>query len=201
MSRSIASTNASYTFVVSTARVLTANFIVTGSNNVQVTVWLGPLSPLGPSPGGTVQGAGTYTIGSQVTLVASPSPGYRLSSWMATDGSIIGAPALDTLTFTASTSRTVVANFASTDPRFGSLVVAVVGLYTNGAANIAVTGPNGYSTVVNYTGMLTGLTPGLYSLTPTLNLNFAGKVYNPNVQSANFTVPANSVFYYSMCYF
>jgi hypothetical protein len=116
------------------------------------------------------------------------------------DGSIFTPTAPNTLAFAATVDRTVVANFESTDPTRASLIVAVVGLPIYGTAAIAVTGPNGYSATVNESGILTGLVPGQYTLMPTLNLNFGGHLYVPTVQQANFTLQANSTFYYPMYY-
>jgi hypothetical protein len=168
-------------------------------SSYQINVWVSPFSPSSPSAGGVVNGAGSYASGSLVTLVALPNPGYRLGSWMKPeDGSIFSPTAPDTLAFNATIDRTIVANFESTNPSLGSLVVVVVGLPSYGAAAIAVTGPNGYSATVNQTGILTGLAPGIYTLTPALNLNFGGHLYVPDAQQSNLQITAGSTSYYSM---
>lgn len=61
-----------------------------------------------PASGGTMTGAGAYTNGSQVTVTASPAPGYSFVNWNANGVPVSGS---STYTFTASANRTLVANF------------------------------------------------------------------------------------------
>jgi hypothetical protein len=98
------SANANYSFTVSGNRALVANFSGTAdTNNVIVTV------TRTPATGGTVSGAGTAVIGSTVTLVATPASGFTFVNWTENGAAVSTSP---TLTFTAATNRTLVANFS-----------------------------------------------------------------------------------------
>jgi hypothetical protein len=65
------STNAHYTFTATVNRTLVANF------GPAYTI----LTSSYPSYGGVVTGAGVYTSGSNVTLVATPNHGFVFNSW------------------------------------------------------------------------------------------------------------------------
>ncbi len=95
------SANTSYTFSVSSARALVANFVRT------YTITLSAL----PAEGGSTSGAGTYDSGSTVTVIATPAAGYRFYSW-SEGGTAVSANA--SYSFTAAASRTLVANFVRT---------------------------------------------------------------------------------------
>ena len=62
-----------------------------------------------PNAGGTVSGAGTYDYGKSVTLKATAATGYEFVSWTE-NGNIVSTSA--TYSFTPSSNRTLVANFA-----------------------------------------------------------------------------------------
>lgn len=68
-------TTASYSFAANADRTLAANFALNGGN--LRTLELNP-SPLA---GGTVSGAGAYADESEVTIVATPNPGYLFKRW------------------------------------------------------------------------------------------------------------------------
>lgn len=70
------STNPNYTFAATTNRTLVANFDT--AFTVTTSVY--------PDYGGTVTGAGVYTVGSTVTLEALPAHGFVFNSW--SDGMI-----------------------------------------------------------------------------------------------------------------
>ena len=93
----VQSTLASYPFTVSSAKTLVANF-------VQQFV----ISASAGTGGSITSGAGTYDSGASVSVVATADAGYVFNNW--TDG---GSPVSSnaTYTFTASTARTLVANF------------------------------------------------------------------------------------------
>ena len=61
-----------------------------------------------PANGGTVSGAGAYSSGANVTLVATPNTGYVFVDWTEAG---IEVSAAASYTFTANGSRTLVANF------------------------------------------------------------------------------------------
>jgi len=94
----IVSTDLSYTFPVSGTRTLVANFnaLITAAANT--------------SDYGSVAGVGNYVIGSSCTLTATPTSGYAFSNWTE-NGNVVSSSA--TYTFTVSSTRTLVANFAT----------------------------------------------------------------------------------------
>jgi len=93
------STETSYTFTASANRVLVANFSMN-----QITV----STSSNPPSGGTTTGNGTYAIGSQVTVTATPTAGYEFVSWTLNDNVVSNNPSY---TFTAYGSINLVANF------------------------------------------------------------------------------------------
>jgi len=95
------STNATYTFTVSAARTLVANFSETG---LTIAATAGT--------GGTItSGAGNYIVGATATLVATANSGYRFANWTE-NGTIVSTNA--SYGFTVSTTRTLMANFLKT---------------------------------------------------------------------------------------
>ncbi len=98
----VVSTSASYTFTASASRTLVANFALT---TYSVT------TSSSPSGGGTTSGGGTVNCGSSVTVTATPASCYSFVNW--TEGATVVSTSAS-YTFTASASRTLVANFALT---------------------------------------------------------------------------------------
>ncbi|MGA2659094.1 MAG: choice-of-anchor tandem repeat GloVer-containing protein [Verrucomicrobiota bacterium] len=92
------SRSASYTFTVTTNRVLTANF------GPPCTVTLNAA----PQDGGPVAGGGTFLYGSSVTVLAGTNSGYAFAGWTE-NGSPVSASA--SYTFTATNNRVLTANF------------------------------------------------------------------------------------------
>jgi hypothetical protein len=70
----VAST-ATYNFPANADRTLAANFALNGGN-----LWTLALNP-SPLAGGTVTGAGAYADESEVTIIATPNPGYLFKRW------------------------------------------------------------------------------------------------------------------------
>lgn len=66
-----------------------------------------------PPNSGSVNGYGSFHIGESVTLVASPKDGYRFFNW--TENEEVVSTSIS-LTFTAWTNRTLVANFKEISP-------------------------------------------------------------------------------------
>ena len=119
------STSASYSFTISANRMLVANFSV-----ASYTI----AAPVSPAGLGSVTGAGTYTNGSSVTLQATPVSPNRFIGW--TEGfKVLGTSA--SLTFTASASRTLAANFGPQLPAgwAGQIDIGTPGTAGNGSLN------------------------------------------------------------------
>ena len=94
------SSNTSYTFIVTSNMSLIANFIrITYTVSVAAS----------PASGGVVNGGGTFTSGTSVTVIAVPSSGYQFVNW------IEGGAAVSTsanYTFPVSANRNLLANFS-----------------------------------------------------------------------------------------
>jgi hypothetical protein len=97
------SASASYTFAATADRVLVANFVQRPPTFTVVTSAL-------PSNGGTTSGDGAYTNGQPVTVTATPASGYQFVNWAENNAPV--SP-LASYTFTASTDRFLIANFAA----------------------------------------------------------------------------------------
>jgi hypothetical protein len=74
-----------------------------------------------PGAGGSTSGAGTYTSGTNVTVVATANPGYAFVNWTE-NGTPVSTSA--SYSFMASTNRTLVANFAPLNPKLNILLTA-----------------------------------------------------------------------------
>jgi hypothetical protein len=96
----VVSTSPSYTFTASSNRTLVANFS-------QITYLINTSSS--PSGGGTTGGGGTKTCGTSVTVTATTNTCYSFVNWMENGNVVSTSPSY---TFTASSNRTLVANFA-----------------------------------------------------------------------------------------
>ena len=62
-----------------------------------------------PANSGSVEGAGTYSYGTEATLTATPATGYSFTNWTE-NGTVVNAT--NPYTFTVTGDRTLVANFA-----------------------------------------------------------------------------------------
>jgi hypothetical protein len=106
-----------YTFTMTAPRTLVANFAV-GFTVAAGSSFL---------PGGSVSGAGGYATGSNVSLSASASPGYRFTGWTE-NGSTVSQNT--TYSFSASANRALVANF-----------VPIVGINSSAPGSLLLTWP------------------------------------------------------------
>ncbi len=94
--------NANYTFTLNGPRTLVANFTqVTYAVSVNAT----------PAVGGTVNGGGTFSGGTQQTVIATASANYSFVSWTEGGNTVSNSP---NYTFTLNAARTLVANFTTT---------------------------------------------------------------------------------------
>ena len=95
------STNANYTFTVTSNRSLVAQFQSQPQNyNISVSA--------NPTDGGTVSGGGTYQQGQSCTVSATPATGYNFVKWTE-NGTQVSTNA--NYTFTVTGNRTLVAQF------------------------------------------------------------------------------------------
>ncbi len=94
------STNPTYSFTADRDRTLVAHFVT--AYNISASA--------APVYGGSTTGGGWYNSGATVTLDATPAAGYTFVNWTE-----FGTPVSDlpTYAFTASASRTLVANFSA----------------------------------------------------------------------------------------
>jgi dienelactone hydrolase len=97
------STNASYTFTVTSNRTLVANFEEVTATEYTIS------ASANPSAGGSVSGTGTYAEDASCTLTATPNSGYEFINWTES-GSEVSTNA--SYTFTVTSNRTLVANFS-----------------------------------------------------------------------------------------
>ena len=124
----VVSTNASYTFSVTTNRTLVAHFT---ANTYTISV------SASPTNGGTVSGGGTCTYGQSCTVNATPATGYSFIGWMENGNTVSNNPRY---TFTVTGNRTLVANFkvetytidATVNPAIGGEIIGA-GTYEYGA--------------------------------------------------------------------
>lgn len=96
----LVSTNASYTFTISSNRTLVANF-------AQIIDTL--LTSANPSIGGNTSGGGTYTRGSNATVTATANAGYIFTNWTENGNPVSSNTSY---TFAISANRNLVANFS-----------------------------------------------------------------------------------------
>ena len=96
------STNASYTFTVTSNRNLVANF---EGETVEIKV------NIDPAESADITGEGSYHYGDQVVLTVEPFENYRFLNWTE-EGEVVCETT--TYTFTATESRTLTANLVST---------------------------------------------------------------------------------------
>lgn len=178
------STDANYTFVVTSERTLVAHFTTLPPNTYNINV------SANPSNGGTVTGGGSYQQGQSCTVSATAANGNTFTNWTE-NGSVVSNQA--SYTFTVNSNRTLVANFtqqeytitAIANPSNGGSVTGG-GTFTYGQSctltAIAATGytfvrwtENGsqVSTSPNYTFTVTG--------NRTLVANFQAQTYTIDV--------------------
>jgi len=131
---------------------------VTANMTVQVTFKVETFSiatSSSPVAGGGTSGGGTVNSGSSVTVVATPNAGYRFVNW--TEG---GSPVSATASynFTASASRTLVANFTPITYTIATSSSPVAGGGTSGGGTVnsgssvtVVATPNAGYSFVNWT--------------------------------------------------
>ena len=137
----VVSTNANYTFTVTSDRNLVANFSI---NTYSIT------ATTNPNEGGLVSGAGEYNHGASCTLTATANAGYTFVKWTK-NGTQVSTNA--SYTFTVTESAAYVAHFqlqsytiTATAAPTGSGTVSGTGQYNHGAScTLTATANTGYT--------------------------------------------------------
>ncbi|MBQ1733138.1 MAG: InlB B-repeat-containing protein, partial [Bacteroidales bacterium] len=119
----VVSTNTTYQFAIDGNRTFVAHF---EAEQYEIT------ATANPTEGGSVTGTGTFNYGQQVSLSATPNEGYQFVNWTE-NGSTVYTNA--NYSFTATTSRTLVANFQINTYTISASVNPVAGGTVNGAGN------------------------------------------------------------------
>ena len=146
---SVVSTDANYTFVVTSNRSLVANFEEQLPDTYNINV-----SP-NPNIGGTVTGGGTYEGGQQCTVTATANTGYTFNNWTE-NGEVVTTNA--SYTFIVEGNRTLVANFTlnnytisvTADPTDGGMVTGA-GNYVHGTTCTLTATANENYEFINWT--------------------------------------------------
>lgn len=160
----VATANAGYTFVnwteagVEVSALASYTFTATGDRDLVANFTNGLLisSSASPAAGGSTSGGGAVAVGSSVTVSATANAGYVFVNWTE-NGTQVSANA--SYTFTATVSRTLVANFTlapsytvstSSSPAAGG-TTSGGGSYASGtSATVTATANAGYN-FVNWT--------------------------------------------------
>ncbi len=145
----VVSTDANYTFVVTSNRSLVANFEEQLPDTYNINV-----SP-NPNIGGTVTGGGTYAGGQQCTVTATANTGYTFINWIE-NGEVVTTNA--SYTFIVEGNRTLVANFTlnnytisvTADPADGGMVTGA-GNYNHGTTCTLTATANENYEFINWT--------------------------------------------------
>ena len=146
---SVVSSDANYTFVVTSNRSLVANFEEQLPDTYNINV-----SP-NPNIGGTVTGGGTYAGGQQCTVTANANTGYTFINWTE-NGEVVTTNA--SYPFIVEGNRTLVANFTlnnytisvTADPTDGGMVTGA-GNYDHGTTCTLTATANENYEFINWT--------------------------------------------------
>lgn len=193
----IATPNAGYTFVnwteagVEVSKADSYTFTATGDRDLVANFTNGLVisSSASPAAGGNTSGGGAVAVGSSVTVVATANAGYVFADWTE-GGAQVSTSA--SYTFTATVSRTLVANFTlapsytvttSSSPAAGGTTIGG-GAYAGGSSATVIATPNAGYAFVNWTvgGTQVGTSPS-YTFTVTANRALV----------ANFTVTGGTL--------
>ncbi|MDB5210106.1 MAG: cell wall/surface repeat protein, partial [Sediminibacterium sp.] len=148
----VLSTSPGYQFAMAGNKALVANFTIIPPAQFAVVL------SSSPAAGGSTFGSGSYNIGTTVTVIESPNPGYTFVNW--TEGGTV-VSTNSSYQFTITANRTLVANFTaipalqyavllSSSPAAGG-THSGSGSYTSGTS-VTITGtPNTGYTFANFT--------------------------------------------------
>lgn len=165
------SNNPSYSFTITSNRVLQANFISNGTSNFIVQVSSLPVS------GGNPTGAGNYSSGTTVVLNANQSAGWNFIDWTENGTQVSTQPSY---TFQISSNRTLIANFQQQGQNTYTI---------QGVAN-----PSNAGSVAGGGNYIGGISASLYAIQNN-GWQFLNWMENSTIQSTassySFTVNAN----------
>ena len=148
--------------------------------------------PSGTLAGVAVAGTGFNQVVNSDQTLSGLQPGvYNVTTGIVTAGGsdYTATPSASTVTVAAGSSVSKTVTFARVLK--GNLSITVTGLPTSALANVSVTGANGFSTVVNGDQTLSGLQPGVYTLTTGV-VTSGGSDYAATPNSSTVTVVADS---------
>jgi hypothetical protein len=189
-SGAIVSTSATYAFTVNADRSLTANF-----RSSTVTISVTP----SPANGGTASGGGQVARGASVTVTATPLVGFTFVNWTE-NGALISTDRV--YTFTATASRSLVANFAtaqsgtvtiatSSNPAAAGTTTGASSYPSGSSVTVSATAATGYA-FSNWTenGTVMATTPS-YSFVASANRALVAN-FTPTSGAATYTVATQS---------
>ncbi|MEI6085371.1 MAG: PKD domain-containing protein [Verrucomicrobiota bacterium] len=121
------SASASYTFTANANRTLVANFS-------QITYTIN--TSAAPLVGGSTLGGGSKTAGASVTVIATANAGYSFVNWTESGSAVSVSPSYS---FTASSSRTLVANFETASTTNEAVTITTEPTVTNSLMRVGST--------------------------------------------------------------
>jgi uncharacterized repeat protein (TIGR03803 family) len=185
----VVSTEVNYSFTVTGARALTANFVL-----LQYTVTTSP----NPPAGGITNGDGTYNYGAQVTLNATANTNWTFLNWTE-NGSLVST--MPEYVFIVNTNQSFVANFTqsptyqvttSSSPVDGGISFGGGNYIAGQVATVSAISNTGYS-FTNWTesGNVVS-TDSVYSFTVTANTDLVANFDPADFLISATTIPAGS---------
>ncbi len=185
----VVSTEVNYSFTVTGARALTANFVL-----LQYTVTTSP----NPPAGGITNGDGTYNYGAQVTLNATANSNWTFLNWTE-NGSVVST--MPEYVFIVNTNQSFVANFTqlptyqvttSSSPVDGGISFGGGNYIAGQVATVSAISNTGYS-FTNWTesGNVVS-TDSVYSFTVTANTDLVANFDPADFLISATTIPAGS---------
>ncbi len=153
-----------------------------------------------PVIGGSTSGSGNYPLGQQVTVIANSNSGYSFINWTES-----GSPVTSNVsyTFSATTSRSLIANFSSCVYSLNNYSTNLTATGSSSAFWVNTTSDcNWTATTSGCSGMITltsasGTGSGIVAFNISSNLSASSRSCTINVQGITFTV--NQVGYVAPC--
>jgi uncharacterized repeat protein (TIGR02543 family) len=193
----VVSTSSSYQFTVAGNRTLVANFVPVVPGTFAVILSSNPVA------GGTTTGSGAYTVGTNVTVTASPNPGYFFTNFTENG---VPVSTSSSYQFIIAGNRNLVANYTaipasqfaitlSSNPPAGGTTSGSGSFSAGSSRTVTATANTGY-TFRNWTenGTIVSTSSSYtFALNNSRNLvaNFAINTYTLNVVAVGGTVSKN----------